>query len=832
LNDLFPSSGASAKRRESRVEEAHVMHSRLLHLSLSLFLMIAFLAPSMGQDKGKERQPGAAPPARKDAGDEEDYRRFFKRPSNADEYWNAIQFEIDVGKYDLAAVHLHNFLNFKPSDADLVKLADEVGVSAFLRLRNIRTWSDDPRTNRQALADVEQLIKRVTDAVNKIRRDPARIQGFIKNLTASPEENAYALKELAKSGAVVVPYLIDALRQASPEERVRYLDALERLGPDTIPPMVAALDSNDQRLQIDLIRIFRKRYSASTVKLIHREVVPSLWFFANSPSQPEEVRREAMAALSFFLETPAGKLPPARFELTRLAENYYLHRATFADPNAVTIWRWDGQHVVDGWPGAPTVSADKAEEYYGRRFASQALLLDPDFTPAQVVLLSLILDKTQSRAGLDQALERVAPQVHNLLGTVQPELVNAVLERALEEHRVAVVLGAVRDLGERKEIRAVRPLGRMQPPLVRALYYPDRRVQMAAAEALLQIPNSAASLATTRVVEVLRRAVAAEPEARQRPKVLIGYFNEDIRNRVAATVAALGYEAVAVNTGREMMQRLGQASDIALLLFEEELPNPGLFQLLGELRADRFASQLPILLTSAPARVDATGRLPDVANQRQLLIGEAARREERLRRNMATYPNITVIPPTLALDAKALRPLIQARLDDPANPTLSAKEMKDYSERSIENLARMARGEIAGYDVEPAGPTVLAALRAPSKLTPKGQGFAIEVAARIRSEEAQTVLANVLADSKRTTAVRIAAANALVRNIQQFSPLLTRGQVRVLAELYADPKLEEPLKNNVALVLGSLQPSTRRSSDLLLRFQPPAPGESAPKPDK
>jgi hypothetical protein len=799
------------------------MYSRLLHLSLCLLVMTAFLTHSAAQDKEKPKQAAAPPPARP-SGEEDDYRRFFKRPTTTDEYWNAIQFEIDVGKYDLAAIHLHNFLNYKPSDADLVKLADEVGMAAFLRLRNIRKWSDDPKVNKEAQANVEQLIARVTEAVAKVRRDPARIQGYIKNLTASPEENAYALKELAKSGAVVVPYLIDALRQASPEERVRYLDTLERLGPDTIAPMVAALDSNNRQLQVDLIRIFRKRFSASTVRLIRREVVPNLWFLASSPSQSNEVRRHATAALSFFLEIPADQLPPARVELTRLAEGYYLHRVPFANPNAVTVWRWDGQHVVEGWPGAPTISADKAEEYYGVRFASQALLLDPAFVPAQVVLLSLILDKTQSKAGLDQTLERAAPQVHDLLGTVQPALVDAVLERALEEHRVSVILGVVRDLGERKEVRALRPLGRIQPPLVRALYYPDRRVQMAAAEALLQIPDSAASLATTRVVEVLRRAVAAEPEARQRSKVLIGYFNEDIRNRVAALVAVTGYDAVTVGTGREMMQRLGQASDIALLLFEEELPSPGLAQLLGQLHADRFAGQLPILLTAAPPRGDAAGRLPADPTQRELLLGEAARHEESLRRYVARYPNITVIPATLVLDVKALKPLLQSRLDDPANPALSAKEMKDYAERSIENLARLARGEIAGYDVEPAGPTVLEALRAPSKLTPKGQDFAIEIAARIRREETQIVLANVLADGKRTTAVRIAAANALVRNIQQFSPLLSRDLVRAIAEMYADPKLDEALRANVAIVLGSLRPSPRRSGDLLLQYQPPPPG--------
>ncbi|HTU21637.1 MAG TPA: hypothetical protein VMG10_26610 [Gemmataceae bacterium] len=808
------------------------MYSRLLHLSLSLLLMSVFLTSSAAQGKGKPGEPGAPPARKRSTDDEDDYRRFFKRPTNTAEYWKAMQFEIEVGKYDLAAVHLRNLVNFKPPDADLVKLADEVGVSAFLRLRNIRTWSDDPKTNKEALDNVEKLIQRVTEAVNKVRRDPLRIQAYIKNLTATPEENAYALKELAKSGAYVVPYLIEALQKADAEERVRYLAALERLGPDTIEPMVAALDSNIPRVQIDLIRIFRKRYSRRVVEL----VVPNLWFLAKSPSQPDEVRSEALSALSYFLETKPDKLSPSRIELTRLAERYYLHRVKFADPKAVTIWRWDGKQVVAGWPGASTVDVDRAEEYYGVRFAGQALQLDPAYTPAQMILLSLILDKTQSKAGLDKPLERAAPKVHDLLGTVQPDLVNAVLERALTEHRVPVILGAVRDLGERKEVRAVRPMGRQQPPLVRALYYPDRRVEMAAADALLQIPDSALSLATTRVVEVFRRAVAAEPERKQRPKVLIGYFNEDIRNRVAAAVGAAGYDAVAVASGREMMQRLGQASDIALLLFEEELPNPGLAQLLGQLRADRFASRLPILLTSAPPRADASGRLPDDPRQRNLLLGEAARREEALRRYATRWPNITVIPATFALDGLALKPLIQSRLDDPANPTLSVKELKDYAEHSIESLARLARGEIAGYDVAPAGPTVLEALRAPSKLTPKGQGFAVEVAARLKrdeAQEAQIVLANVLADPKRTTAVRIAAANALVRTIQQFSPLLTRAQAGALAAMYADPKLDELIKTKVALVLGSLQPSTRRSGDLLLRYQPSVPGAPPPpKPDK
>ena len=145
-----------------------------------------------------------------------------------------------------------------------------MGVAAFLRLRNVPKWSDNAKVNKEAVDNVEALIKRVTDAVNKVRRDPVRIQGYLKNLHATPEESAYALKQLAKSGAIVVPYIIDALKRADPDERVRLLDALRRLGPDTIAPMAAALDSNIPTLQVDLLKIFRQRYSRQVVE----QVVP------------------------------------------------------------------------------------------------------------------------------------------------------------------------------------------------------------------------------------------------------------------------------------------------------------------------------------------------------------------------------------------------------------------------------------------------------------------------------------------------------------------------------------------------------------------------------
>ena len=40
---------------------------------------------------------------------EDEYRTYFKRPETTYELWAAIKFEIDVGKFDLAALHLKQF---------------------------------------------------------------------------------------------------------------------------------------------------------------------------------------------------------------------------------------------------------------------------------------------------------------------------------------------------------------------------------------------------------------------------------------------------------------------------------------------------------------------------------------------------------------------------------------------------------------------------------------------------------------------------------------------------------------------------------------------------
>src|SRR5262249_35962666 len=236
-------------------------------------------------------------------------------------------------------------------------------------------------------------------------------------------------------------------------------------------------------------------------------------------------------------------------------------------------------------------------------------------------------ERGPGRPALGQPLEKGAPDVKQLVHVVNPELVMTVLERALAEHRLPVILGAAQTLGDLGELRAVQTTGQRVPALLRALNHPDRRVQLAAAEAVLRIPNPNPQRYAGRVVDILRRALIVDTA----PKVIVADANSDRATQVAQAVKAAGYEPIVKNDGRDVLRRLAEAADIDAVLIVADsgqkvlpqpmkvddpgravrqtvapadplfnaLPNPGLPSLLAQLRADMDAGLLPVLILVA-----------------------------------------------------------------------------------------------------------------------------------------------------------------------------------------------------------------------------------------
>jgi hypothetical protein len=739
---------------------------------------------------------------------EDEYRRFFKKPETALEFWAAMRFEIGVGKFKLAAEDLKGFLDKKPTDDELLQIEQEQGLSAFLELLTIPELRDDGK----------KLVEQVTEVVKKRRGDPERIRRFVKNLSASPEERAYALNELKKAGPMAVPHLVDALRASdSALEHGIILTAMMELEASIVPPVLAALDAENANLQVELLNLLYERGEQA--------LIPYLWYLAESPRQPEVVRTKAQQVLASFWKAlmkqdgrPLAPLPPAKVALTQEAERYCQHKIPPPDPAANLVWQWQNGKLV-----SQMLTGSQTEEYFGLRFAGQALDLDPTYEPAQVVFLSLALEKGFERGGLDQPLDKGAPAVKLLSRIVNPELVMTTLERALSDRRLPVILAAVRTLGDLGEVRAVQTTREREPALLRALNFPDRRVELAAADALLRIPTSTPYPSAARLVEVLRRAVIVDSA----PKVVVADANNTRVNEIARQVKAAGYETVAKTTARDVLLELGKAADVDALVIVvdagqhvldqpmknvnperakaqvvapanpllDALPFAGLPNLLAQLRADVDNGNLPVLLMVSP---DQTGKVDKEF-------------ELRLQRLARLYRHVWVMP--VITDPAALKKELTARITEAAGRPLSPEERKANAATALLWLRRLAVGEVPGYNVQPAEDAILKALQA-GDLAP----LAIEAAGRLAGQAPQRDLTRFVlgnADPK----LRAAAAHELGRAIQQFGPALSQDDVQALEKLYATSDVA-PLKANLALVLGSLHPDSKLTGIRLKGYTP------------
>src|SRR2546430_2338936 len=94
-------------------------HVLRLGLGVALLLALVPCVPAQRGDQGDNNQES------------------FRTPQTTPEFWNSLQYEIDVGRYDLAASYLRGLLARNPSAKELIDLENQVGRDAFLRLRNI-----------------------------------------------------------------------------------------------------------------------------------------------------------------------------------------------------------------------------------------------------------------------------------------------------------------------------------------------------------------------------------------------------------------------------------------------------------------------------------------------------------------------------------------------------------------------------------------------------------------------------------------------------------------------------------------------------------------------
>lgn len=513
------------------------------------------------------------------------------------------------GKFDIAANFLQAFLDSNPSDVDLLEIERKYGTTAFSGLRTVPRWSDDPATEKKTRANVEEALKRARAAGDKLLRDPARVQKYIRNLAATYEERVFAEQELKRTGEYAIPFMVDELRNTrDKDQRDGILGAIPKLESHTMAGWVAALDGLTTDLQYGVLRALATRDDILSLQTAAQtDLAPVLWrILAQAPELAPTLRTYAEVLLNTLHPgtKAASRLPEA--ELVALARTFYDHTARYigaktnpdGTPVTVPMWLW-----VTTDPQNPKlvkvedVPVGQAEEYFGLRYARWALERKPEYEPAQGLILALAAERAIERAKFGQ-LAKAEPAVFRLLSNAPSSVLADLLSRGLNQKKTGLAVAMIQVLGDRAD-KTVSPL------LVKALNYPDPTVQITAADALLRSPVPVAPEVRSKIVEILRRAAGADAGAPPTAKgtALIADPSRFRANATGLLFRGLGYNVEIFSTGHDLLRRVGHSSDFDVLFIDHHTPNPELIDLVAQLQDNPKTGNRPTFVIASPDKV-------------------------------------------------------------------------------------------------------------------------------------------------------------------------------------------------------------------------------------
>lgn len=541
--------------------------------------------------------------------------------SKAIEVFRQFRGLMSEGRYDVAAVVLQAFLdslNGEPNpDAVLLELEKRYGTTVFQNLRMVPKWSDDPALEKKTRDNIESLVTRAKTATDKLLRTPERVAKYIHNLGQSPEERVFAELELKKMGNYAVPFMVESFRQDTDRGVTNgLLIGIPHFDSQTMPGWLAALDAFKPVQQHLVLQALVSRPDAL---LLHNnaqsDYVPWLW---RVMAQTEGVKPEpstrlfAKSILTTLGENP-DKTDP-RAALVAIARTFYDHKARFmgsktnpdGSPNTVPVWVWDAN--ANKLQEPIEVPVGQAEEHFGLKYARWALEKDPAYAPAQHLILALSAERAAERAKLGD-LAKYEPAAYALLASAPAEVLQELLDQGLDQNRTALVLALTQVLGDRADKSAAGPRpapmgaapGQRPSLFVRGLEYPDPRVQLAAANALLRSPIPVDPAVRGKIVDILRRAAGSDPgvPGTARGKVLVADPNRQRADVSLVLMRGLGYDVEYFSNGRDLLRRVARASDFDLILIDRHLVNPQLFDVVAHLSADANAANRPVLVIAS-----------------------------------------------------------------------------------------------------------------------------------------------------------------------------------------------------------------------------------------
>ena len=676
--------------------------------------------------------------------------QFAVEPRTPLDRWGAADYLIRAGRITEAIPLLNQFMSADPDNETMLAVRDRYGIGSILRLQ------DDPQT-RPA---VEPLLRRIEAGIKARATDPARTDSAIALLTRSPQEQTVGVDRLRAAGPYAVPELIRRLGDPAldPADRALILSNMSRLDTETVPPLIAALDSPDPGLVKDVADLLGR--------LRDRRAIPRLATLAARPETPEAVRDAAGDAIQNIngRSSDAHSLSPARL----LADQSwgYLQGAVNFPSGDVEVWNWQGDA-----PAPKPLPASEAARALGRRLAVDALAIDPDDPSARAVSIAYDLSDALDAARPDVVIQGDPTGAFDEAVAAGPEVLGRVLRFAVAEGRselastVAVALTKVDAAGSES---------RRLLPLITALKSADRRVEIAAASAILGLDSGAQLAEELDLVPILSRFLTAT----ERPEAVVVDGSPAGGNQVAGLLADLGYRPQVAVSCAEGFRLAAESAAVEFVIVEPTSLQGawGWIDLMTNLRADSRTAGLPVFVIGTMARND------------------------RLAGAISGFPRTGTLVATP--DLRPFASQLNRGLDRLGARPLSAEDRRIGSVEAAALLARIARDprRLETDSFAAIEPILSAALLNP----PAAPSVSIALGST-PSVDAQRSLAAVLTDPSRAPEVRREAAGGLERSLERFGPLLKSEQVDQLRDA-ADAEPDPELRARITRALDAYRP--------------------------
>jgi hypothetical protein len=658
-----------------------------------------------------------------------------------------------LGRPELARPLLRQVLADKPDDEALAGLVKEFGSPAFTDLSN----------QPALLPEAEQLAAAALGAVNRRLQDPKRLADLIGQLQDPSEAvRGQALEGLREGRGAAVGALLAAMADpAQAAARPALQTALLAMRSEAFEPLAAVLDSAGPDLKVQALTVLGEmKLPGAAVWLVGPAFNP-----ANSETKPgAAVRAAAVTGLKRLL----GGVPTRAQALQWLQEqarNYFRGRIVMrsdADARVQVSW-WDAEA---GQCVTRSTTVDEACRVMAARLARQAHAIAPDDRATTTLWLTATLDEMVYHRGLGRPLDFEKDAGLRQIAKLGSPTLEAVLDYAMTEGHPAAGRGAAEILGRIGTAGDLLRRGPEPTVLVRAVRSPDRRLRLAALEAIVRLEPDGPYPGSSWVPESL--AFLAATEGKRRALLAGADGNTFLDLAAALTVERIQGERA--GSGHAALRMALRCPDYEMLLIDAGIGDPLAETVVEHLRQDYRTA------ATAIGVVARTGFLE---------------RAERLAHDD---------PRTLALIRPHSEETARAELDSLAalrpQEAVGFEERQQQAGRALACLATLAASSRKVYDLRPAEEAVAAAMYVPGL-----GGRVAAVLANLPSRASQTALVDLASRPAQPLEARQAAARAFRISTQRYGLLLTEEAVDRQYKRYQRSK---DLDVATQQVLGSL----------------------------